>query len=139
MPRLQVHRVHCSLIAVATMLGLFNSLSIHVSRDVLLSAKKIIQSQSRANVGDRRPPDHEGPATDKAHRGIFLGMLVLAGAIVSIILFFFSLRGNAERGRNNAALIGPISHLGHDSTRSADRLRRGGYGQVVESQVLVLT
>ena len=89
------------------MLGLFNSLSIHVTRDIVQSVKKLLQTRRRAEDKARRPhaEAQEGHDMDKAHRGIFLGMLVLAGTIISIIVFFFSLRGDSERGRNNAALI----------------------------------
>lgn len=95
------------------MLGLFNSLSIHVTRDIIQSVKKILQSRRRAEEKGRQrhAGEQEGPDMDKAHRGIFLGMLVLAGTIISIIVFFFSLRGNSERGRNSAALIYHISDM----------------------------
>ena len=80
-----------SLIALATFGGMFASLDVAVSKDFLKAVKKVIQrAKNNSKKGNVKANDHHNESTfAKAHMGLFLGMLVLAGMVVSIVLFFY--------------------------------------------------
>ena len=83
-----------SLIAVAVMAGMFQSISIKVTQDVVEMIRKTLRH--RKPLTKKHEEKHEGhheetSMFDKSHRGLYLGALVLTGAVISIILFFYNL------------------------------------------------
>ena len=109
-----------SLIAMATYAGIYAGLDVKVTKDLLKSVKETLTGQHDKPEDDTKEGDNEearglGHAHDglasfaKAHRGLFMGVLVLAGIIISVVLFFYTLRERKEE--ESANMIYNVSDL----------------------------
>ena len=89
-PYLSPFVLEYSLIAVAAMAGMFHSLNVRINTDLLSSLKKALQHTTSA---DHQPTqgDNQEAFFAKSHKGLYLGVLLLSGTIISIIIFFFNL------------------------------------------------
>ena len=79
-----------SLIAVAAMASLYAAMDIHITHDIIEAVKKALR-KARKKGEDLIDLHYEGAegGFDKSHMGMFLGMVVLAGVIVSVVLFYY--------------------------------------------------
>lgn len=80
-----------SLIATATMAGMYHSLNIRITQDIINNIKKAIKKRRKSmeHLSAIRHQDH-GDMLAKSHRGMFAGAVLLGGAVVAVVMFHFS-------------------------------------------------
>ena len=77
-----------SLIVVAVMASIFHGLNLRVNTDMFASLQRYIHSHP-GKVEESLESGHH--FFSKAHRGLYLGVILMSATVVSIILFFYSL------------------------------------------------
>ncbi len=91
------------------MAGLYQSLTLKVTKDVIDSIKKMLQAEDK----QQHQNQHEGFSFQKSNIGLYLGAVMLAGSALSVTLFFYNIQDEDQYDTANIIFYtsGIIMHL----------------------------